>query len=75
MISTVPITPGGLGVIELGLTTYLAAGLGPASAARVTAAVLLTRALTFALPIPLGAVTYAGWHFGRVRAGLASSAP
>jgi uncharacterized protein (TIRG00374 family) len=74
MISTVPITPGGLGVIELGLTTYLAAGLGPASAARVTAAVLLTRALTFALPIPLGAVTYAGWHFGRVRAGLASSA-
>jgi putative heme transporter len=67
LISTIPITPGGLGVIELGLTTYLASGLDPAAAARVTTAVLLTRAVTFALPIPLGAVTYAGWHFKQVR--------
>ncbi|MEZ0115729.1 uncharacterized protein (TIRG00374 family) [Catenulispora sp. EB89] len=70
LISTVPITPGGLGVIELGLTTYLAASLDPVSAARVTTAILLTRAVTFALPIPLGAVTYAGWHLKQVRAAV-----
>ena len=65
LLSAVPVTPGGVGVIELGLTAYLAVGLDPAGAARVTAAVLLARALTYVLPIPLGAVAYAGWRLRR----------
>jgi len=65
VLSAVPVTPGGVGVIELGLTFYLAAGLDPTAAARVTAAILLARALTYVLPIPLGAVAYAGWRFRR----------
>ncbi|MEY9862633.1 uncharacterized membrane protein YbhN (UPF0104 family) [Catenulispora sp. GAS73] len=68
VLSAVPVTPGGVGVIELGLTAYLAVGLDPAGAARVTAAVLLARALTYVLPIPLGAVAYAGWRLRRAGA-------
>jgi uncharacterized protein (TIRG00374 family) len=67
LISTVPITPGGLGVIELGLVAYLASGLGADATARVTAAVLLTRAMTYVLPIPLGGATYLGWHVSQQR--------
>jgi putative heme transporter len=40
----------------------LAAGLGPAGAAKVAAAVLLFRSLTYLLPIPLGALAYLGWR-------------
>ena len=53
LLSVVPITPGGIGVIEVGLTAPLAAGLGPAGAAKVAAAVLLFRSATYLLPIPL----------------------
>jgi putative heme transporter len=62
-ISSVPVTPGGLGMIDYILTVYLLFGLDTATAARVLAAILLTRAMTLALPIPLGAVTYLGWQF------------
>jgi uncharacterized protein (TIRG00374 family) len=65
VLSAVPVTPGGVGFIEVGLVAYLGAGLGAAGAARVTAAVLLARALTYVLPIPLGAVAYAGWRWRR----------
>ncbi len=62
LLSVVPITPGGLGVIELGLTGSLAAGLGPVLAARVAGAVLLYRAVTFLLPLPAGAGAYLWWR-------------
>jgi len=60
LLSAIPITPGGVGVVELGLTaTLVAAGGGEA---RVVAAVLVYRLLTFVLPIPIGAVSYFLWQ-------------
>ncbi|GAA2021637.1 lysylphosphatidylglycerol synthase domain-containing protein [Catenulispora yoronensis] len=61
-VSSVPITPGGLGMIDYALTLFLLSGLDTPTAARVLAAIMLTRAMTLALPIPLGAVTYLGWQ-------------
>jgi uncharacterized protein (TIRG00374 family) len=52
LLTAVPITPGGLGIVELGLTGTLV-GFG-GSRDNVVAAVLLYRALTFLPPLPLG---------------------
>jgi putative heme transporter len=65
LLTALPVTPGGLGVVELGLTGSLAAGLDADGAARVAAAVLLYRALTYALPIPLGALALLWWRLNR----------
>ena len=65
LISALPITPGGLGVVELGLTAALAAVGG--NEAKIVAAVLIFRALTFVLPIPLGGLGYLAWRRGRNR--------
>jgi uncharacterized protein (TIRG00374 family) len=62
LLSALPITPGGLGIVELGLTGVLSAGLDAPTLARVTAAVLLFRAVTYLLPIPLGAAAYLVWQ-------------
>ena len=60
LLSALPITPGGLGVVELGLTAALTAAGG--EEAEVVAAVLVFRALTFVLPIPFGAGAYFWWR-------------
>jgi uncharacterized protein (TIRG00374 family) len=60
LLSAIPITPGGVGVVELGLTATLVAAGG--EEAQVVAAVLVFRLLTFALPIPVGAVSYFLWQ-------------
>jgi putative heme transporter len=62
LLTTLPITPGGLGITELGLVGTLAAGAGPDAGAQVTAAVLLYRAVTYLPPIPLGAAAYLMWQ-------------
>jgi uncharacterized protein (TIRG00374 family) len=62
LISALPITPGGLGVVELGLTAALISAGG--DAAQVAASVLLYRALTYLLPIPIGALLYLRWRRG-----------
>jgi uncharacterized membrane protein YbhN (UPF0104 family) len=62
LLTTLPITPGGLGITELGLVATLAAGVGPSVSARVTAAVLLYRAVTYLPPIPLGVGAYLMWQ-------------
>jgi uncharacterized protein (TIRG00374 family) len=62
LISAVPITPGGLGVVELGLTAALANGENTALTTKAAAAVLLYRALTYLLPIPVGAGCYVFWR-------------
>ena len=62
LLTALPITPGGLGITELGLVGTMAAGAGHGSAGQVTAAVLLYRAVTYLPPIPLGAVTYLVWQ-------------
>jgi len=65
LLSVLPVTPGGLGVVELGLTGPLIVGLGGATAAHVAAAVLLYRAVTYLLPVPLGAFAYLWWRHAR----------
>jgi putative heme transporter len=62
LVTALPLTPGGLGITELGLVGTLAAGLGPGAGAQVTAAVLLYRAVTYLPPIPLGAAAYLVWQ-------------
>ncbi len=56
------ITPGGLGVVEVGLAgaLMLAPGADPAG---VAAGALLYRALTFGLEIPVGGLLLALWSW------------
>jgi putative heme transporter len=63
LLTAIPFTPGGLGVIELALITGLSTAGGPR--ALVAAAVLIFRALTFVLPIPIGLGTYVFWRRNR----------
>jgi putative heme transporter len=60
IITTVPITPGGVGVVEIGLTGALVSfGSDHVDA---VAAVLLYRALTYVPPIALGGVCLLVWR-------------
>jgi uncharacterized protein (TIRG00374 family) len=63
LLTAVPITPGGLGLVELGLSTTLIAFGGPD--AGVVAAVLLYRTLTYLPPIVLGTLLGLGWRRDR----------
>jgi uncharacterized membrane protein YbhN (UPF0104 family) len=60
LLSAIPITPGGIGIVELGLSASLVLAGGPE--APVVAGVLLFRALTFLIQIPFGALTYLYWQ-------------
>jgi len=62
LLTVLPVTPGGLGITELGLIAALAAGAGHRNGAQVTAAVLLYRAVTYLPPIPLGAIACLTWR-------------
>jgi hypothetical protein len=63
LLAAIPITPGGLGVTELGLISILAGGAGHKVSAQVTAAVLMYRAVTFLPCIPLGAIACLTWRY------------
>lgn len=63
LLTAIPITPGGIGVIELALITGLNAAGG--NHAQVVAAVLVFRVLTYVLPIPVGLATYVFWRRNR----------
>jgi uncharacterized protein (TIRG00374 family) len=65
LLSAVPVTPGGLGVVELGLTAALGSGLSHGVQNQVAAAVLVYRALTWFVPIPLGMVSWLFWRSNR----------
>jgi uncharacterized membrane protein YbhN (UPF0104 family) len=73
LLTAVPFTPGGLGVVELALITGLAAAGGPR--ALVAAAVLVFRALTYVLPIPIGLGCYVFWRHNRSWRREPNSAP
>jgi uncharacterized protein (TIRG00374 family) len=60
LLTAIPLTPGGLGVVELALTSGLVAAGG--NREEVVAAVLIYRFLTYVLPIPLGVLSYAFWR-------------
>jgi uncharacterized membrane protein YbhN (UPF0104 family) len=70
LLTVLPITPGGLGITELGLVGILAAdggqgvspGAGHWTMAQVTAAVLLYRTVTYLLPIPIGVIAWLTWR-------------
>ena len=62
LISALPITPGGVGVVELGYVAALTIDLPEELRAQVVAAVLVFRFLTFFLPIPTGAAAYTYWR-------------
>jgi uncharacterized protein (TIRG00374 family) len=59
LVTAIPLTPGGLGVVELALTTTLVAAGG--DKAQVVASVLVYRVLTYVLPIPIGVACYVAW--------------
>ena len=64
LLAQVPITPGGLGIVEAGMTGTLALAGVPAGAAAV--AVLAYRMASYWLPLPIGAVA---WYLHRRRFG------
>ncbi len=65
LLSAVPLTPGGLGVVELGLTAALGTGLPDDTKNKIAAAVLVYRALTWFAPIPLGIGCWIFWRANR----------
>jgi uncharacterized membrane protein YbhN (UPF0104 family) len=64
LLSAVPITPGGVGVIDLGYIAGLIAFDRPQEA-QIVAGVLIFRALTYGVQIPLGGFTYLIWRAKR----------
>jgi putative heme transporter len=62
LLSAIPITPGAVGVIDLGYIGGLAAAAPASEKVAVVAAVLLFRVLTFGIQIPIGGFTYMIWR-------------
>ena len=69
-LSLVPLTPGGLGFVETGLTSLLVLAGAPTDQALT--ATLLYRLASYWLPIPIGMLAWAGW---RVRPLLTRNRP
>lgn len=65
LISALPLTPGGVGVVELGYAAVMTIGLDDITSAQVVAAILVFRAVTYLLPIPLGLISYVTWRGNR----------
>jgi uncharacterized membrane protein YbhN (UPF0104 family) len=65
LLGSLPITPGGIGVVEVGLTTLLV-GFGGDNA-EVVAAVLVYRFLTIVPTLVLGLLAGATWRYHRPR--------
>lgn len=62
LLTALPLTPGGVGVIDLGYIGGLVAVGGDADRAPIVAAVLLFRVLTYGIQIPIGGFTYLVWR-------------
>jgi len=60
LLTAIPLTPGGVGVVELALIAGLSSAGG--EDAQVVAAVLMFRLLTYVLPILLGGCSYIVWQ-------------
>ena len=72
LLSAAPITPGGVGVVELALIGGLYAagrhhvvGSLPEFKTQITAATLLFRSLTYGIQIPLGGFAYIIWRLAK----------
>ena len=66
-LAMVPITPGGLGFVESGLTALLVVIGVPVDVSVI--ATLLYRLVSFWLPIPIGVLAWAGWRIHGKRTG------
>jgi uncharacterized protein (TIRG00374 family) len=63
LLTAIPLTPGGVGIIELALIAAITDAGGEDAA--TVAAVLIFRLLTYVVPILFGAVTYVYWRRNR----------
>ena len=61
LASAIPITPGGVGVIDLAYIAGLTLS-DTGEHAQIVAAVLIFRVLTYGIQIPIGAITYVIWR-------------
>jgi len=75
LLTALPITPGGLGITELGLVGVLATSADHKVTVQVTAAVLLYRAVTYLPSIPLGAVACLIWRHAPALTGISRLTP
>lgn len=68
LLAVIPLTPGGVGVVELGYVGLLSAGTRGGVDSQIAGAVLVFRAVTFLLPIGLGGIAWLvfraarSWH-------------
>lgn len=62
LLSALPITPGGAGVVELGYVGFLSAEAPNGASGRIAAGVLAFRAVTFLLPLALGAIAWVAFQ-------------
>lgn len=62
LLSGVPLTPGGLGIVDAGYVALLSLNVSGDADAAIVAGVLLFRALTFFPPIPLGLGAWLFWR-------------
>jgi putative heme transporter len=65
LVTAIPFTPGGVGLVEVTLIATLVAAGGDRE--QVTAAVLVYRALTWGLPILVGVACYLWWRRSSIR--------
>jgi uncharacterized protein (TIRG00374 family) len=73
LVTSIPVTPGGLGVAELAYVGLLTQEGG--SHAEVVAGTLLFRVLTYLIQIPVGAVTYLMWRRQQTKKPAAAKIP
>ena len=66
VLAQIPVTPGGLGFVEAGLTAMLS--LAGVSAGNAVLATLAYRLFSYWLPLPVGLAAY-GWHLRRFGGG------
>jgi uncharacterized protein (TIRG00374 family) len=64
VLAQIPVTPGGLGFVEAGLTAMLA--LAGVSAGAAVLATFAYRLFSYWLPLPIGLIAY-GWYARRLR--------
>jgi uncharacterized protein (TIRG00374 family) len=72
ILAQIPITPGGLGFVEAGLTAMLTLAGVPAGSAVL--ATFAYRLFSYWLPLPVGLAAY-GWHARRQAAGRSAASP
>jgi uncharacterized protein (TIRG00374 family) len=72
LLTAIPLTPGGVGIIELALISGITRA-GDGEDAAIVASVLIFRLLTYVVPIIFGAITYVYWR--RNRSWLDSAPP